>query len=67
MLVNFDKAKVMILKSKKITDPNFVYGNNNFKEVNSYKYLGVDVHNKIHWNYNVEKMINGEWQNLFYS
>ena len=37
MIVNTDKAKVMIIKSKKDTYANFVYDNSNLKEVSSYK------------------------------
>jgi hypothetical protein len=47
MSINIDKTKVMIIKSKKITYTNFVYDNNNLEEVNSYKYLGVNLHHKL--------------------
>jgi hypothetical protein len=59
MTVNFDKVKVMIIKSKNITYTNFVYDNKNLEEVTSYKYLGIDFHHKLNQNYNIEKMING--------
>jgi hypothetical protein len=42
-----------------------VYDNNNLEEVTSYKYLGVDLHHKLNWNYNIEKMINGGWKAYF--
>jgi hypothetical protein len=35
MIVNKNKIKVMIIKSKKITYSNFVYDNNNLEEVTS--------------------------------
>ena len=47
MNVNIDKSKVMIIKSNKITYDTFVYENNNLEEVNSYKYLGIDIHHKL--------------------
>jgi len=39
MIVNTNKTKVMIIKSKKDTYANFVYDNSNLEEVSSYKYL----------------------------
>ena len=57
MTVNSDKTKVMIIKSNKIPYDTFVYENNNLEEVNSYKYLGIDIHHKLNWNYSIEKMI----------
>jgi hypothetical protein len=62
MTVNTDKTKVMIIKSNKITYDTFVYENNNLEEVNSYKYLGIDIHHKLNWNYNIEKRIIGGWK-----
>ena len=55
MFVNADKTKVMIIKSKKDTYANFVYDNNNLEEVSSYIYLGIDIHHRLNWNYNIEK------------
>ena len=55
----------MIIKSKKDTYANFVYDNNNLEEVSSYKYLGIDIHHKINWNYSIEKRINGGWKAYF--
>ena len=55
----------MIIKSKKDTYANFVYDNSNLEEVSSYKYLGVDIHHKLNWNYSIEKSINGGWENYF--
>jgi hypothetical protein len=57
--VNTDKTKVMIIRSKRITYDTFVYDNNSLEEVPSYKYLGINIHHKLNWNYNVEKWING--------
>ena len=59
MTINTDKTKVMIIISKKDTYTNFVYDNSNLEEVSSYKYLGIDMHQKLNWNYSIEKMING--------
>ena len=59
MTVNSDKTKVMVIKSNKIPYDTFVYENNNLEEVNSNKYLGIDINNKLNWNYNIEKMIIG--------
>jgi hypothetical protein len=52
----------MIIKSNKITYNNFVYDNNILEEVPSYKYLGIDIHHKLNWNYSIEKRINGGWK-----
>jgi hypothetical protein len=40
MSMTHDKAKVMIIKSNKITYDTFVHDNNNLDKVTSYKYLG---------------------------
>eukprot|EP00253_Pinus_taeda_P016131 PITA_16131 len=58
MIVNTDKTKVMIIKSKKDTYANFMYDNSNLEEVSSYKYLGIDIHHKLNWNYSIDKRIN---------
>jgi hypothetical protein len=52
----------MIIKSNKIPYDTFVYDNNNLEEVNSYKYLGIDIHHKLNWNYSIEKRIIGGWK-----
>ena len=65
MTVNTNKTKVMIIKSKKDTYANFMYDNSNLEEVSSYKYLGIDIHHKLNWNYNIEKRINGGWKAYF--
>jgi hypothetical protein len=62
MIVNTDKMKVTIVKSKKITYTNLMYDNNNLEEVTSYKYLIINLHHKLNWNYNIEKRINGGWK-----
>ena len=56
MTINTGETKVMIIKSKKITYYTFVYDNNNLEKVTSYKYLGSDIHHKLNWNYNIEKI-----------
>ena len=65
MTVNTDKTKVMIIKSNKIPYDTFVYDNNNLEEVISYKYLGIDIHHKLNWNYSIEKMIIGGWKSYY--
>jgi hypothetical protein len=62
MIVNNDKMKVMIVKFEKITYDTFVYDNNNLENVPSCKYLGIDINQKLNWNYNIEKMIIGGWK-----
>ena len=62
MTVNTNKTQVMIIKSKKDTYANLVYDNRNSEEVSSYKYLGIDIHHKLNWNYRIEKRINGGWK-----
>jgi hypothetical protein len=62
MTINIDKTKVMIIKSNKISYDTFVYDKNNLEEVTSYKYLGIDIHHKLNWNYSNEKMIIGGWK-----
>jgi hypothetical protein len=52
----------MIIKSKRITYDIFVYEKNSLEEVPSYKYLGIDIHHKLNWNYSIEKRINGGWK-----
>ena len=42
-----------------------MYDNSNLEEVSSYKYLGIDIHHKLNWNYSIEKMINGGWEAYF--
>ena len=62
MIVNTDKTNIVIIKSSKLHYDTFVYDNNNLEEVTSYKYLGIDIHHKLNWNYNIEKMIIGGWK-----
>jgi hypothetical protein len=57
-----NKTKAVIIKSNKITYDNFVYENNILEEVSLYKYLGNYIHEKLNWNYSIEKMINGGWK-----
>jgi hypothetical protein len=65
MNVNIDKTKVMIIKSNKIPYDTFIYENNNLEEVISYKYLGIDIHQKLNWNYSIEKRIIGGWKTYY--
>ena len=55
MIVNIDKIKITIIKSKKDTYANFIYDNRNIEEVTSYTYLKIDIHRKLNWNYSIEK------------
>ena len=66
MTVNTNKTKIMIIKSKKDTYANLIYDNRNLEEVTSYKYLRIDIHHKLYWNNNIEKIINGGWKAYFY-
>ena len=59
MTVNTNKTKVMSIKSNNIAYDTFVYDNDNLEEVTSYKYLGIDIHHNLNWNYSIEKMIIG--------
>jgi hypothetical protein len=59
MNINIVKTEVMIIKYNKITYDTFVYDNNNMEEVTSYKYLGINIHHKLNWNYSIEKRIIG--------
>lgn len=65
MIVNTGKTKVMILKSKKDSYANFMYDNSNLVEVSSYKYLRIDIHPKLKWNYSIEKRVNEGWKAYF--
>ena len=57
MSANTEKTKIMIIKSKKDTYANFIYDKRNIEEVTFYKYLGINIHHKLNWNYNIEKTI----------
>ena len=65
MTINIDKTKVMIIKSNKIPYDTLVYDKNNLEEVTSYKYLGIDTHQKINWNYSIEKRIIEGWKDYY--
>ena len=52
----------MIIKSNKITYDNFSYDNNILEKVILYKYLGINIHHNLNWNYSIEKRINGGWR-----
>lgn len=61
MTINTAKTKVMI-KSKKINHDNFIYDNNHLEKVSLYKYLGIDIHHQLKWNYNIKKRIIVGWK-----
>jgi hypothetical protein len=42
-----------------------MYDNNNLDQVISFKYLGIDLHHKLKWNYNIEKRINEGWKDYY--
>ena len=65
MTFNIYKTKVMIIKSNKIPYDTFVYDQNNLEEVTSYKYLWIDIHYKLNWNYRIEKRIIGGWKSYY--
>jgi hypothetical protein len=65
MSVNAYKTKVMIIKSRWTTYLDFLYETNITGKVLSYKYHSIDNHNKINWNYSVERRINGGWKSYF--
>jgi hypothetical protein len=33
-----------------------------WRKWSSYKYLGIDIHHKLNWNYSIEKRIIGGWK-----
>jgi hypothetical protein len=65
IIVNTDKNKVIITKPNKITYDTFIYDNKKLEEVTSYKYLGIDIHHKLKWNYSIEKRIIGGWKDYY--
>ena len=65
MIVNIDKTKVMIIKSNMIPYDTFVYEKINLEEVTSYKYVEIDIHHKLNWNYSIKKMTIGEWKTYY--
>ena len=65
MTISTNKTKIMIIKSKKDTNANSIYDNISLEEATSYKYLQIDIHHKLNWNYSIEKMINGGWKAYF--
>ena len=42
-----------------------MHDNNNLEEVSTYKYLRIDFHHKLGWNYSIEKRFNGGWNAYF--
>ena len=65
MIVNTDKTKIIIIKSKKDTYAIFFNYNRNLEAVTSYKYLGIDIPHKLIWNYSIGKRIYGGWKAYF--
>ena len=57
MTVNTKKTKVMTIKSQKTTYSNLMYCSNN-EEVKVYKYIRINIYDKLNKNYNIEKRIN---------
>ena len=43
----------------------FIYDNRNIKEVIFDKYLRINIHEKLSWNYSIEKKINGGCKTYF--
>ena len=62
MTLNTDKTKVMTIKSQNITYANLIYENNNQQLEGCEKYLGINIHDKVNWNYNIVEVINGGWK-----
>jgi hypothetical protein len=62
MNVNTYNTMVMIIKSHKIPYDTFLYEKNNLEEVISYKYVRIDIHHKLNWNYSIEKRIIEGWK-----
>ena len=52
MTINTDKTKAMIKNWRKTP---IIYYNRKLEEMNSYNYLGIDIHHKLNWNYSIEK------------
>jgi hypothetical protein len=55
----------MIIKSRMITHDTFVYDNNKLEEVPSYKYIRINFHHNLNWNYSIERRINGGWKSYY--
>jgi len=56
--MNNGRTQVMIIKSRWVTYPKFIYYNNNLEDFSSYKYLP-------NWYYSVERRINKGWKAYF--
>ena len=59
---NTEKTKVMIIKLKKTNYNNYIYDNICLEKIYSYKYLGINIHNQLNWNYSIEKRIIRGWK-----
>ena len=59
MPVNIAKTKILLIKSIKFTFTHFLYDNRNLEKTTPYTYLGIDIHDKLNQNYNIEKRNNG--------
>jgi len=63
VIINIDKEKIMIIKSRKTMYDTFIY-DNNMEEIPLYKYLVIDIFHKLNCNYSIEKRINGVWKEI---
>ena len=52
----------MIIKLKNTNYNNFIYDNNYLEKIYPYKYLGINIHNQLNWNYSIEKRIIRGWK-----
>jgi hypothetical protein len=41
-----------------------MYNNNSFEEVNSYKYIIINLHNDLSWNYIIKKNIQEDYNTV---
>lgn len=57
MIVNTNKVKLMIVKSKNIIYDTFIYDNNYLEQVLSLKYFGIEMFNMIVNTKNMKVMI----------
>jgi hypothetical protein len=67
VLIKYDKANIMIIKSKKIIYPKFTCDNNNIHEVNLYNYIGVENHHRLNQICSVEKRLMEEGEFILVS
>ena len=55
MIVNTRKIKLIIINNQNISYANFMYDNNIWEDVNSYKFMSFDIHQKINLIYIIDK------------